>query len=69
MDEKKEYSVLDDSFDGLDEKLIKGIVQELEEKSYDEVLAIAKRDGIDNAESFTKEELIEKINNLLNEDE
>ena len=69
MDEKKEYSVLDDSFDGLDEKLIKGIVQELEEKSYDEVLAIAKRDGIDNAESFTKEELIEKINDLLNEDE
>ena len=35
MDEKKEYSVLDDSFDGLDEKLIKGIVQELEEKSYE----------------------------------
>lgn len=69
MDEKKEYSVLDDSFDELDEKLIKGIVQELEEKSYDEVLAIAKRDGIDNAESFTKEELIEKINDLLNEDE
>lgn len=69
MDEKKEYSILDDSFDGLDEKLIKGIVQELEEKSYDEVLAIAKRDGIDNAESFTKEELIEKINDLLNEDE
>ncbi len=69
MDEKKEYSVLDDSFDGLDEKLIKGIVQELEEKSYEEVLAIAKKDGIDNAESFTKEELIEKINDLLNEDE
>ncbi len=69
MDEKKEYSVLDDSFDGLDEKLIKGIVQELEEKSYEEVLVIAKKDGIDNAESFTKEELIEKINDLLNEDE
>ena len=68
MDDKKDFSVLDDSFDGLDEKLITGIVRELEEKSYDEVLEIAKKDGIDNAETLTKEELIEKISELLDED-
>lgn len=68
MDEKKEYSVLDDSFDGLDERITKRIINELNEMSYEEVLEIAKKDGIENAESFNKEELLKKLEKLLNEE-
>lgn len=68
MDEKKEYSVLDDSFDGLDERITKRIINELNEMSYEEVLEIAKKDGIENAESFNKEELLKKLEELLNEE-
>ncbi len=68
MDEKKEYSVLDDSFDGLDERITKRIINELNEMSYEKVLEIAKKDGIENAESFNKEELLKKLEELLNEE-
>lgn len=68
MSKEKNYIYLDDSWDGLDEKITKSIIDELKKLSYEEVVKEAKEEGIENAESFNKEELLKKIEELLNEE-
>lgn len=65
---KEEPIYLDDSWDGLDEKIIKSIIDEFKELSYDELLVKAKGDGIENAESYTKEELLKMIEDVLRDE-
>ncbi len=57
MEEEKEYNIfLDDSFDGLDEKINKRIINECEEKN-SKLIEIAKQEGIENADKLTREEI------------
>lgn len=69
MDEKKDYFFLDDSWDGLDEKIVKGILKECEEMTMEELIESAKEDGIENPESMTREEILKEIERILNEDD
>ena len=60
---------LDDSFDNLDERIDKEIIQEINEMSYEELLAQAKNDGLKDYEDLSIEELkYEIIEHLRQED-
>ena len=60
---------LDDSFDNLDERIEKEIIQEINEMSYEELLAQAKNDGLKDYEDLSIEELkYEIIEHLRQED-
>lgn len=67
---KEEPIYLDDSWDGLDEKIIKSIIDEIKDLSYEEIVKEAKEEGIniENAESYTKEELLKKIEDKLRDE-
>lgn len=69
MNEKKDYFFLDDSWGGLDEKIVKGILKECEEMTMEELIESAKEDGIENPESMTREEILKEIERILNEDD
>ena len=60
---------IDDSFDNLDERIEKEIIQEINEMSYEELLAQAKNDGLKDYEDLSIEELkYEIIEHLRQED-
>lgn len=67
MDDKN-YVFLDDSWDGLDEKITKSILKECEEMTMEELIESAKEDGVENPESMTREEILKEIERILNDD-
>ncbi len=64
MGKEKGYFFLDDSFNGLNEKIEKEYIRELKKESYEELLEDAKKEGIENPELYNKKELIEKFKEL-----
>lgn len=69
MEKKTNYYSLDDSWDGLDDKITKRILKECEEMTMEELIESAKEEGIKNPESMTRNEILKKIEGILNEDE
>ena len=65
MKDEINYYFLDDSWDGLDDKIVKRILKECEEMTIDELIESAKEEGIKNSELMTRDEILKRIEELL----